>query len=199
MSRIIIALLCAGVSLFSCASTPLDNKIPALTTEEPVEVIEEPPLADTNEVSAADAAEEETEPAYLDMADFDPQNPPIAIYTATKSEIQNFAEGLDTLIKKRDYEGWIKLLSQDYFEHINTPEFLDTVSQQPRLKSQNIMLKNGRDYFLNVVVTSRADLKAHDIEFLTTTRVMVFTITQRGQRIRIYILDKTPSGWEIVD
>jgi hypothetical protein len=45
---------------------------------------------------------------------------------------------------------------------------------------------------------SRANLRANDIEFITLTRVMAFTVDQAGQRIRIYTLDKNEDGWEIV-
>ncbi|MDR1469387.1 MAG: hypothetical protein LBT00_08855 [Spirochaetaceae bacterium] len=130
---------------------------------------------------------------------FDPKNPPTEIYTATKQDIQDFVRELDNLIKAKNHDRWLKLLSPGYLAYISSKEFLDTVSQQPRLKSQNIVLQNNRDYFLNVVVMSRSGLKADDIEFLTMTRVMAFTINQQGQRIRIYTLDKTPEGWEVVE
>ncbi|MDR0637659.1 MAG: hypothetical protein LBG27_01940 [Spirochaetaceae bacterium] len=169
-----------GVLLISCVSVP-----------EGVSGGNEIPVSARN----TDAVKE----AAVDNIVFDPKNPPIEIYTATKLDIQDFIRGLDGLIKAKNYDGWLHLLSPGYFELINTEEFLDMISQQPRLKSRNIVLQNSRDYFLNVVVTSRADLQAHDIEFLTMTRVMAFTIDQKEQRIRIYTLDKTPESWEIVD
>jgi hypothetical protein len=130
---------------------------------------------------------------------FDPKNPPIEIYTATMRDIQDFVQELDTLIRAKNYDEWVKRLSPAYFEYISSGEFLGEVSQQPRLKSQNIVLQDSRDYFLYVVVMSRVGLQANDIEFLTMTRVMVFTANQRGEKIRIYTLDKTPGDWEIVD
>jgi hypothetical protein len=130
---------------------------------------------------------------------FDPKNPPPELYTVTKLDIQNFIRKVDDLIRSRNYEEWVQLLSLSYFELINSKEFLDAISQQPRLKSQNIVLHNSRDYFLNVVVNSRVNLRANDIEFITQTRVMAFTVNQSGQRVRIYTLDKTPDSWEIID
>jgi hypothetical protein len=131
--------------------------------------------------------------------EFDPKNPPLAIYTETKYHIQNFVQRVDALIKAKNYGEWTKLLSRDYFERISSSAFLNDVSQQPRLKSQNIVLHTSREYFLNIVVPSRINLEANDIEFITLTRVMAFTINQAGQRIRIYTLDKTGDSWEIID
>jgi uncharacterized protein YigE (DUF2233 family) len=52
---------------------------------------------------------------------------------------------------------------------------------------------------MNVVVMSRANLRANAIEFVTLTRVMAFTVDQTGQRMRIYTLDKAGDSWRIVD
>jgi hypothetical protein len=183
-----------AVFLASCASAPEKIGIPE------VPVVEQTPTEEAGEEAAVVVA---VASAVVNddqgFVAFDPKNPPEEIYAATMLDIQDFVRDLDHLIKAKNYDEWTKLLSPEHYELINSGEFLDTVSQQPRLKSQNIVLQNSRDYFLNVVVTSRADLQANDIEFLTMMRVMVFTINQKGQRIRIYTLDRTPDGWEIVD
>jgi hypothetical protein len=192
MIKIIVAFACFEILLTSCVSVP-DGALEG--TETPVLAAKE--VADTDRETPFDA-----DPAVdtaVDTVMFDPKNPSVEIYTATLADIQDFVRSLDTLIKARNYDEWLKLLSPSYCEFINTPGFLETISKQPRLKSQNVVLQNRMDYFLNVVVASRTDLEANDIEFLTMTRVMVFTINQKGQKIRIYTLDKTPESWEIVD
>jgi hypothetical protein len=186
MVRIAVAFAGIGFLLTSCVSAPEDV---SADYEIPVAVL---PSADTVGAVADDEA-------AVDTVVFDPKNPPIEIYTATMQDIQNFVQELDTLIRNKNYDEWLKLLSPEYLAHISSEDFLVAVSQQPRLKSQNIVLKDSRDYFLNVVVMSRAGLQANAIEFLTMTRVMVFTINQQEQRIRIYTFDKTPDSWEIVD
>jgi hypothetical protein len=193
MLNIIVVII--GASLASCASAPESAGMVETQT------VEQAPPADRDEIPQVEDPGEEAAVADDDggVVEFDPKNPPEEIYAATMLDIQGFVRDLDILIKAKNYDEWLKLLSPEYHELISSGEFLDTVSQQPRLKSQNIVLQNSRDYFLNVVVTSRADLRAHDIEFLTMTRVMVFTISQKGQRIRIYTLDRTPDSWEIVD
>jgi hypothetical protein len=191
MRGVIGAMVCIGAMLLSCVSKHGNNDLRAA---QPVD------YSIPVEQNRDDAAPAKTgKDAASVGANFDPKNPPLELYTATKLDIQNFIRKVDDLIKSRNYEEWTKLLSQSYFETINSKTFLDTVSQQPRLKSQNIVLRNGRDYFLNVVVTSRVNMRANDIEFITLTRVMAFTENQSGQRIRIYTLDKTPDSWEIID
>jgi hypothetical protein len=191
MLKIIVAFAGFWALLTSCVSAPeralqSDKTLMARDSETVREAV----------ANAGTAVDTET---AVDTVMFDPKNPPIEIYTVTMRDIQDFVQHLDDLIKAKNYDRWLELLSPEYFELINTGEFLNTVSQQPRLKSQNIILQDSRDYFLNVVVMSRTGLQVNDIEFLTMTRVMVFTINQQAQRIRIYTLDKTPDSWEIVD
>jgi hypothetical protein len=174
-----------GVMLLSCASK--NDSTVGLSAQYLVPAV------------ASEAVESKEEILVRAEEEFDPKNPPLVMYTETKREIQAFVRKVDALIKARNYEEWVKLLSKEYLDLINSRTFLTEVSQQPRLKSQNIMLRTSRDYFLNVVVTSRANLQANDIEFVSLTRVMAFIINQSGQRIRIYTLDKIEDGWEIVD
>jgi hypothetical protein len=192
MIKIIVAFAWVWVLLISCVSAP--ESVPESVLED-----DETPVPAVEEVTNTDMGMSFDGEAAVDTVVFDPKNPPVELYAATLVDIQNFIQSLDILIKAKDYDEWLKLLAPSYYERINTAEFLDTISQQPRLKSQNIVLRNSRDYFLNVVVASRADLQANDIEFFTMTRVMVFTINQKGEKIRIYTLDKTPGSWEIVE
>jgi hypothetical protein len=187
MHRVMVVLFCAGVMLLSCVSQKGTNDGSTTRLANQLDAADE----------VAEAAEEGEPPVHEET--FDPANPPIEIYTETKRDIQIFIQKVDALIKTKNYDEWVKLLSREYYELINSSAFLAEVSQQPRLKSQNIVLKTSKDYFLQVVVTSRANLWASDIEFVERTRVMAFIVNQGGQRIRIHTLDKTGDSWEIVD
>jgi hypothetical protein len=189
MKRFLVVFAGLGVLLISCASAPADVAEDAVPSPE-VSAVQN----DEGTVAAKSG-----EDPISGFAVFDPKHPPVEIYSATIEDIRRFVRELDDLIMAKDYDKWLKLLSPGYAELINTPEFLNAVSQQPRLRSQNIVLKNSRDYFLSVVVMSRAGLEADDIEFITMTRVMVFTEPRQDQKIRIYTLDRTPGGWEIVE
>ncbi|MDR1094876.1 MAG: hypothetical protein LBL31_00625 [Spirochaetaceae bacterium] len=192
MRNIAVVLFGAGAALLSCASQSGGGGVSAEQLRFAV-----PELA--GEAAGNAIGEEGGGLVRAAEAVFDPKNPPFAVYTETKRDIQLFVEQADVLIREKKYAEWEKLLSPDYVMLINSPAFLDEVSQQPRLKSQNIVLRTGRDYFLNVVVTSRSNMRANDIEFITLSRVMAFTVNQAGQRMRIYTLDKTGDSWEIVN
>jgi hypothetical protein len=190
-----------GALLLSCVSSH-DNNVAGVA-----QTAEQPPLNGQRDVPWEEAAapddpdESDGGPGEFDSDadEFDPKNPPLDIYTATKLDIQDYVRRLDVLIKAQNYEEWVKLLSKSYYELINSQEFLGAVSQQPRLKARNIVLRDSKDYFLNVVVASRSNLWVNDIEFVTLTKVMALTINQYGQRVLIYTLAKTPDGWEITE
>jgi hypothetical protein len=193
MRSIVVVLFGVGAVLLSCASQSGGGGV----SPERFAGYSVPEIAD--EIVEVAVEEGDSEPVQTVAAEFDPKNPPLAVYTETKRDIQSFVEEADILIRERKYTEWEKLLSPDYVKLINSPAFLDDVSQQPRLKSQNIVLHTGRDYFFNVVVTSRSNMRANDIEFITLSRVMAFTVNQAGQRMRIYTLDRTGDSWEIVN
>jgi hypothetical protein len=50
-----------------------------------------------------------------------------------------------------------------------------------------------------VVVPSRTKDRVDDIEFIGQNRVKAFTINNKGQKLRLYDLEKTASGWKIAN
>jgi hypothetical protein len=124
-------------------------------------------------------------------------------YVETKEEVQHFIEGLNRIISRRDYKSWKAALSPEYFDKISSPENLQQVSELPAMKTRRIVLKDAEDYFINVVVPSRANSRVDDIEFIGEHRVKAFTIvtTTSGeeQRLRLYDLEKTENIWKIID
>jgi len=62
---------------------------------------------------------------------------------------------------------------------ISSPAFLARVSESARLKNQKIVLRDLKDYFMYVVVPSRANDRVDDIEFIGQNRVKAFTVTEK--------------------
>jgi hypothetical protein len=124
-------------------------------------------------------------------------------YTSTKEDVQHFIEGLNQIIRKRDYNSWKASLSPEYFNKISSPENLEQLSEQPAMKTRRITLKTAEDYFINVVVPSRANSRVDDIEFIGENRVKAFTVITNTageeQRLRLYDLEKTGNIWKIID
>jgi hypothetical protein len=139
-----------------------------------------------------------------------PESPPVEVpfdsahiaqevYDSTKVDVQQFIENLNQIIRRKDYRGWSSNLGESYLARINSPEYLNNVSQQPRLKTQKIVLNSAEDYFINVVVPSRANDRVDDIDFVSEETVRAYTLTSAGQRLRLYMLEKVGGSWKIVD
>ena len=124
-------------------------------------------------------------------------------YKSTMVDVQHFIEQLNQIIRKKDYNSWKAALSNDYFAQIASPENLQQVSELPAMKTRGITLKSAEDYFINVVVPSRANSRVDDIEFIGEHRVKAFTIMTNNsgeeQRLRLYDLEKTGNIWKIIN
>jgi len=134
---------------------------------------------------------------------FDPTKISQTQYNATRDEVQKFIEEQNKIIKNKNFDGWRKSLSSEYFAEISSEENLKRISEQPAMKSRKIVLKTVRDYFDNVVVPSRADLHVDEIEFISSNRVKAFTVTTNKageeQRLRLYDLEKIGNSWTIIN
>jgi hypothetical protein len=74
---------------------------------------------------------------------------------------------------------------------------LEQTSESPGLKTRNIKLTTPQEYFLNVVVPSRANVRIDDIEFVSTSQVKAYRVNTDGTRIIFYNLENTKGAWKI--
>jgi len=136
-------------------------------------------------------------------ASFDPNMITQEHYDSTKEDVQQFIEQLNQIIRRRDYNGWRSSLSEEYLAGISSSENLRQLSEQPAMKTRHIVLKDAEDYFINVVVPSRANSRVDDIEFIGVNRVKAFTVNtnRAGEevRLRLYDLEKTGDVWKIIN
>jgi hypothetical protein len=139
------------------------------------------------------------EPAAVSEEVFDPGSISQEVFDSTKTDVQQFITDLNRIIRSRNYEVWVSHLGDEYFAEKNSPEYLAQISEQPRLKTQNITLNTAQDYFIHVVVPSRASDRVDDIEFVSPTRVKAYTVTPNGQRLRLYDLESSENTWEIIN
>jgi len=136
--------------------------------------------------------------------EFNPQAVTQAQYDSTKDEVQQFINNLNQIIRNKNYNAWRATLSDDYFREISSQENLQQVSEQPAMTTRRIVLRTAEDYFLNVVVPSRANSRVDDIEFIGRNRVKAFTVnvnsrTGEEQRLRLYDLEKIGNTWKIIN
>jgi hypothetical protein len=120
-------------------------------------------------------------------------------FNFTKAEIQALVENLNGIIRAKNYNAWLDYLGEEYLVERSSPEYLARISEQPRLKSQNIVLTGPEDYFFYVVVPSRANDRVDDIEFIAKNRVKAYTINVNGQRLRLYDLENRENSWKIIN
>jgi hypothetical protein len=181
-----LAVLCA--LLVSCKSGPAAvEEVPPIEEIIPV-IIEEPEQTEPEETAA-----------YTQE-----------MYDNTLAEVQHLMEELNRAVRTRNYTSWRSHLSEDYLNEISSPEFLANASESPILKSRRIVLKSVNDYFINVVVPSRANSRVDMIEFVTPDRVKAFyidTVTRKvnnqevteTRNLRLYELTKIDGKWKIVN
>ncbi|MDR0323101.1 MAG: hypothetical protein LBI12_01475 [Treponema sp.] len=166
------------------ANDPQTNEIPANNTQE-----SKPP------VQAA-------KPAPVEEA-FDPATITQDYYASTMSEVQQFIEELNRVIRNRNYSAWRAALSQEYFDEISSPENLRQISELPAMTTRRIVLRSPQDYFTPVVVPSRANSRVDEIEFISLYRVKAFTTNtnrpNEEQRLRLYDLEKIDNSWKIIN
>jgi hypothetical protein len=128
------------------------------------------------------------------------------MYDSTLIEVKAFVESLNSLINRKNYDGWKGTLSDTYSTHISSAEFLANASESPLLRSKKIVLKTLNDYFTHVVVPSRSNSRVDEIEFTDTNTVKVYYIERRRtennevetRRLRLYELIKTGNTWKII-
>ncbi len=167
---------------------------PVVIEEEPVETLD-PPIVE-EELPAVD---QEAVEDPVEEEPFDPKTIPQEVFDTTKSDVQALIQRLNTIIRDKDYETWVTFLGARYRAALSDNAFLERISSSTILRKQKITLRGLRDYFIYVVVPSRANDRVDDIEFIGQNRVKAFTVDSKGRRLRLYDLEKKPTGWEIIN
>jgi hypothetical protein len=184
--------------------------VPAVVVEEPVveepePVIEPEPVVEPEPEPIVEPEPEpviEPEPVVEPEPEeeyFDPNSVPQEVFDSTKTDVQELINSLNGIISSKNYDGWTTYLGREYMARLSSPEELQKASGSARLTAQKIVLTSLRDYFIYVVVPSRANARVDDIEFVSPTRVRAFSVNRRGERLSLYDLEKTGNSWKIIN
>ena len=130
------------------------------------------------------------------------------VYDNTLAEVQRFIENLNKTISGKNFSQWREALTDQYFEHVSSREFLAQVSESSALQTRKVVLRTVNDYFTNVVVPSRANSKVDEIEFVDDNTVRAYYLEARSvrvenevvtetRRLRLYELVKIDGKWKI--
>jgi len=192
-SKVILALLIFS-SILSCKSTP--EAAPPPEKEEQVQA----------EAQISAAAEEPEEEIITEPAPFDPSKITVEQHSQTREEVRRFIDNVNLLIRNRNFRQWEAVLSPHYIEITASAENLQRISETVIMRNNRIVLRTLEDYFLHVVVPSRASVNTQeniDIEFLSENRVQAFSIrvTNTGveQHVMLYELEKIDNSWTILN
>jgi hypothetical protein len=172
------------------------------TTPDVAPVQADPPSAQVVSPGAADEVPPASVGSAVKEEPFDPQNVSQEMFDSTLVEVQQFITALNDIIHSQKYDDWLKNLSREYINTYSSPDYLKKASEDPLFKSKKTVLTNLRDFFMYNVVPSRANVdkvEVDDIEFITPVRVKAYTVNAKGQRLRLYELEKDGNDWKIVN
>lgn len=117
------------------------------------------------------------------------------VYTQTFNEIEELINDLTKLIRRKNFNGWKKFLSEKYIEKVGSAEYLREVSESPSLKDV-VELKTLRDYFQWVVVPSRASARLDEIVFKDETHVTAYMYIEENPTI-LFQFELIDGQWAI--
>ena len=201
-------LLVVGMCFFSCETMPKKDEVPVVV-ETPIEKV---PVAKESVVEELITQEEvfpektespiqetkQEEPVSLEtevIAEFGEVKITKKHYNDTMDEIKIVVEGLNKTTASKDYNTWLKYLSDQYKKTYSNPAVLKTTSDT--LPVKGLKLSNLKDFFNYVFVPSRQKIKVDDIKFLSPVKVNVIMIT-KGKELLVYDLEKINEKWLLV-
>ena len=129
-------------------------------------------------------------------------------YDHVFNEVKAFVENLNMVIQNKNYNRWREALSEERLREISSPMFLATASNTTSMRRRGIVLKTLNDYFLYVVVPSRANSQVDKIEIMDNKRVKVIYMHTRKVEgsedktetvpLLVYELIKDGNTWKII-
>lgn len=117
-------------------------------------------------------------------------------YKKTFQEVERVIDELNSIIKAGDYPRWEQYLTPKFIASVMDPENLKKINEQPLLKRNKIEIKTLHDYFMYVVVPSRASVRLDDLIFTDQKKVKAFMFI-REEPVLIYQLEKIGETWKI--
>lgn len=182
LASLLTVALASALIAVSCAAAPKPAVEPGA---EPKAAVAPAPE------NAPDAAPAPASPA------FDPSAVTKAVKDATFVDVRSFIDSLNQIIRRQDYDSWLSNLTEDYVRHYSDPDILKQYSEYPIIKGKGIKLQTLKDYFVNVVYPSRQNDKVDDIEFVGENLIKAITVSPKGDRNILYMLERHGETWKI--
>lgn len=166
----------------------------ASCAHEQAPIAEPPELSEAAPLPAAEPILAPTQPAVAEAPSLVVSE---ELRQSTFVDVKGLISSLNAIIRRRDFDAWRALLTDEYLRHYSDPQTLAELSQQPALRRYNIVLRTLRDFFTYVVYPSRQNDRVDDIEFIDERRVVAYTINAKEERLVLYNLEKIGDTWKI--
>jgi hypothetical protein len=186
----LVAIFSLAALLISCAGKPAAQTRP----EEPAATAPAVPEPAPAPAPQPALAQPTPQPA---PRPFDPTAVSAEVKTAAITDIRALIANLNTIIQRQDYDSWRANLTDAYVAQYSDPVLLAQYSEYPVLKRQNVTLKTLKDYFVYLVYPSHQNDRVDDIEFVDENLVKAITVSPKGSRDILYILEKHGDTWKI--
>ena len=158
----------AAAETTTIESTP--DKAPEAVVKEEEKVIEDEPIK-----------ESETEEEEFIVTE--------ELYNKTFDDIEAIINELNEVIQNKEYEKWLKYLTEEYIEETSKSEYLGKWFKDPDRRTLKY-------FFTEVVVPTRSKVKLDEIEFLDDNSVYAYII-HKGEKYLLYYLVKMEEEWKI--
>ncbi|NLK46388.1 MAG: hypothetical protein GX297_07025 [Treponema sp.] len=112
-------------------------------------------------------------------------------FVEDKKDIMKTIEELNEIIKKQDYEAWLKYVSPASKQYWNNPKNLAAVAS--RLPVKGIKIRSMKDYFLYVFIPARQNSKVEEIRYVSPT-ITKAVEPKEDEDLIFYIFEKSSSG-----
>jgi hypothetical protein len=132
------------------------------------------------------------DPVRAPQPAFDPASVSAEVKNATMVDIKSYVEGLNDIIRKKDFEGWKARLTEQYVARYSNPDVLAGPS-----KTLGRTLTTLYDYFIFVVYPSRQYDRVDDIDFVSENEVTAYTVNPKGEKLVLYSLERIGGTWKI--
>jgi hypothetical protein len=118
------------------------------------------------------------------------------LFLSTFARVEEIIRELNGIIQARDFNRWVQYLTQEHRAQLSSPSYLQEVSRRPILANRSIVLTSLQDYFLQVVVPSRANLRLDDLVFINEQKVQAFMMFG-DTKVSLYQLVYVDGDWKI--
>lgn len=182
----------------SCASDTEQQSQPDPPSPDFAEHVPEPPEETVPDEPDREASPAETEDTETVEENVDDGNDSIEELEEDilLEMVGEFVDNVHERIANGDYEGWRERLTEEYVAHFSDEDVLESLSDSPVLRRNNVSLDGLRDYFEHVVRASRTDVEVEEVEVRGSDTALAISEVD-GEPVVLFSLIRDDRDWKI--